>query len=168
MLLIPRSEKRMRETFDTMTVIYPKKDYVINWDMTAGIEQGPYEKPYGLAFIGDKATIVTDRKSFQVFPEWDSARKANKAEARSYLEGKESHPDHARNFIDCIRSRNKPACPPEIGRTAAMHAHIPNIGARAGEQMLIWDDNNSRFINSEKANQLVKPEYRAPWKFPVI
>lgn len=162
------SEKRMRETFDTMTVIYPKQEFVINWDMTAGIQQGPYEKLYGLAFIGDNATIVTDRKSFQVFPELDTTKKANKAEAKSYTEGKESHPEHARNFIDCVKSRNKPACPPEIGRAAAIHAHIPNIGARTGEQMLIWDDNNSRFINSEKANQLVKPEYRAPWKFPVI
>lgn len=162
------SEKRMRETFDTMTVIYPKQEFVINWDMTAGIQQGPYEKLYGLAFIGDNATIVADRNSFQVFPELDTTKKANKAEAKSYTGGKESHPEHARNFIDCVKSRNKPACPPEIGRAAAIHAHIPNIGARTGEQMLTWDDNNSRFINSEKANQLVKPEYRAPWKFPVI
>src|SRR5665811_226908 len=50
---------RQRDTFDTMTVSFPKKDYVINWDMTAGVQQGPYEKLYGIAFIGEKATIVT-------------------------------------------------------------------------------------------------------------
>jgi predicted dehydrogenase len=162
------TEKKMRETFDTMTVVYPKKDYVINWDMTAGVQQGPYEKLYGLAFIGESGTIVTDRSSYQVFPEWDNAKKAGKTEAKSFKEGKESHPQHARNFIDCIKSRNTPACPPELGRVAALHAHIPNIAARTGEPLLIWDDAKSRFTNSEKANQLIEPVYRAPWTFPKV
>jgi predicted dehydrogenase len=161
-------ELKMRDTFDTMTVSYPKKDYVINWDMTAGIQQGPYEKLYGLAFIGEKATIVTDRNSFQVFPEWDDEKKANKTAPQSFKEGKESHPEHVRNFIDCVKSRKTPACPPELGRVAALHAHIPNICARTGEPVLFWDDTNARFTNSEKANQLIKPEYRIPWTFPKI
>jgi hypothetical protein len=73
-----------------------------------------------------------------------------------------------RNFIDCVKSRKPPACPPELGRVAALHAHIPNICARTGEPVLLWDDTNARFHNSEKANQLIKPEYRAPWTFPKI
>lgn len=162
------TEKKERETFDTMTVVYPKKDYVMNWDMTSGIQEGPYQKSYGLAFIGEKATIVTDRNSYKVCPEWDYEKKAGKTEAVSYDKGKESHPQHARNFLDCIKSRNTPACPPELGRVAALHAHIPNISARIGEPLLIWDDANSRFTNSEKANALIKPEYRALWTFPKI
>jgi predicted dehydrogenase len=162
------SEKKMRETFDTMNVTYPKNDYVINWDMTAGIQQGPYEKLYGLAFIGENGTIVTDRNSYQVYPEWDGNKKAAKTEAKVYKEGKESHSQHARNFIDCVKSRNTPVCPPEIGRVAALHAHIPNIAARTGEQVLFWDDKNSRFTNSKKAEALIKPEYRAPWTFPKV
>jgi len=162
------TEKKVRETFDTMTVSFPKKDYVINWDMTAGVQQGPYEKLYGLAFIGEKATIVTDRNSYQVFPEWDDEKKAGKTGAKTFKEGKESHPQHARNFLDSIKSRKAPACPPELGRVAAFHAHIPNICARTGEPVLIWDDVNGRFTNSEKANALIKPEYRAPWSFPKI
>jgi predicted dehydrogenase len=162
------TEKKVRDTFDTMTVSYPKKDYVINWDMTAGVQQGPYEKLYGLAFIGEKATIVTDRNSYQVFPEWDDVKKTGKTEAESFKNGKESHAEHARNFLDSVKSRNTPACPPELGRVAALHAHIPNICARTGEPVLLWDDLNGRFTNSEKANALIKPEYRAPWSFPKI
>jgi hypothetical protein len=158
----------MRDTFDTMTVVYPKKDYIINWDMTAGIQQGPYEKLYGMAFIGEKGTIVTDRGSYQVFPEWDGNKKVNRTEPKSFREGKESHAIHARNFIDCVKSRNSPVCPPEPGRVAAMHAHIANIAARTGEPVLRWDDKVGRFTNSNKANQLVKPEYRSPWTFPVV
>jgi predicted dehydrogenase len=162
------SEKKMRETFDTMSVTYPKSDFVINWDMTAGVQQGPYEKLFGIAFIGENATIVTDRASFQVYPEWDNVKKAGKIEPRVFKEGKESHPEHMRNFLDCVKSRKQPVCPPELGRVAALHAHIPNIAGRINEPVLQWDDKNQRFVNNKKANELVTPQYRAPWTLPKI
>lgn len=160
------SELRQRETFDSFSVSYPKDDYVINWDMTGGIETGAYGRPYGIAFVGEKATIVTDRKSFQVIPETDYRNDRPKTQAVSFKNGKESHPEHLRNFYDCVKSRNTPVCPPKIGRTAAIHAHIPNIAARTGESLLIWDDNANQFTNSKTANQLIIPEYRAPWSLP--
>jgi predicted dehydrogenase len=161
-------EPRSRETFDSMSVIYPKSDLVINWDMTAGTQKGPYDMAYGLAFIGDNATIVADRTKLTVYPEWDSQAKKGRAEEYKYTEGKESHGEHVKNFIDCIKSGNKPACPPETARAAALHVHIPNIAARSGESMLIWDDSKKRFTNSEKANELVTPVYRQPWALPAF
>ena len=142
-------EKRARETFDTMSVIYPKSDFVINWDLTAGLQRGPYDMLYGIAFVGDNATIVTDRSKLKVYPEWDSKDKKFKAEEYEYKEGKESHGEHVRNFLDCIKSRQKPACPPEIGRAAALHAHIPNIAARVGEPFLKWDDQKNHPVRQK-------------------
>jgi predicted dehydrogenase len=159
---------RMRDSFDTMTVIYPNKDYVINWDMTAGTQQGLWEKPYGVAFIGNNGTIVTDRHSYQVFPEWDGSTSSHKAEPVHVTGLREAHSPHVRNFLDCIKSRETPLCPPEIGRAAAIYAHIPNIAARVGESVLTWDDKRSRFTNSKKANDLIMPEYRRPWTVPRI
>jgi hypothetical protein len=46
--------------------------------------------------------------------------------------------------------------------------HIANIAARAGQSVLEWDDTNNRFTNSEKANELITPVYRAPWKLPTL
>ena len=161
-------EKRSRETFDSMSVIYPKDDFVINWDMTAGVEKGPYDSSYGLVFIGDLGTIVLDRSKLILNPEWDSQTKKPKTEEYKFTEGKESHGDHVKNFLDCIRTGNKPACPPETGRAAALHVHIPNIAARTGEPVLLWDDANNRFTNSSAANELITPLYREPWKLPVF
>ena len=161
-------EKRSRETFDSMSVIYPKEDFVINWDMTAGVEKGPYESSYGLVFIGDLGTIVLDRSKLILNPEWDNQAKKPKTEEFKFTEGKESHGDHVKNFLDCIRTGNKPACPPETARAAALHVHIPNIAARTGEPVLLWDDKNNRFTNSQAANELVTPVYRAPWKLPAF
>jgi predicted dehydrogenase len=162
------NEPRMRETFDSMNIIYPKNDFAINWDMTAGIQSGPYDSPYGLAFIGDLATLTVDRNKLIVRPEYESRNKKGKTDEYKYTEGKESHGEHARNFIECIRTGKNPACPPEVGRAAALHVHIPNIAARCGESLLIWDEISGRFTNSEKANQYISPDYRKPWTLPVI
>ncbi len=159
-------EKRSRETFDSMSVIFPKEDFVINWDMTAGVQLGPFDSPYGLVFIGDDATLVADRSKLLLHPEWDDEAKKAKTEEFEFNGGKESHAEHVRNFIECIKTRSRPACPPETGRTAALHVHIPNIAARTGESMLIWDDEAGRFTNSEAANQLITPIYRKPWVLP--
>ena len=160
--------KRARDTFDSMSVCYPKKDFVINWDMTGGMEKGPWDMPYGIAFLGDDATIVTDRSKLIVYPEMDPKSKKPRIEAYSFTEGKESQSDHVRNFLDCIKTGEKPACPPEKGRAAALHVHIANIAARTGESLLIWDEEKRCFSNSAAANSLLTPAYRSPWKLPVI
>jgi hypothetical protein len=132
------------------------------------LQRGPWEMLYGIAFVGNDATIVCDRSKITVYPEWDSKEKKNRAEEYKFIEGKESHGEHVRNFLDCIKTGNKPACPPEIGRAAAMHAHIANIAARTGEPVLLWDEEKRHFTNSEAANRLITPEYRAPWSLPKI
>lgn len=163
------SEKKMaRETFDTMNVIYPKDDFVIHYDLTAGVQQGPFDSPYGLQFIGEKGTLVADRYKYNLYPEWDGQENKPKTEKISFTGGHESHRQHVENFLHCIKTRERPACPPEVGRAAAVHVHIANIAARTGETVLMWDDNNNRFTNSNKANELITPEYRNPWKLPVV
>lgn len=161
-------EPRSRETFDSMSVIYPYKDFVINYDVTGGVQKGPYDMPYGIEIIGDNGTIFVDRNKLFLYPEYDAKAKKPRTEEIRYTEGKESHNEHVKNFIECIKTRNKTACPPETGRAAAIHVHIPNIAARVGESMLIWDDENSRFTNSDEANKLVTPAYRKPWVLPKI
>ncbi len=158
----------MRDTFDTMNVIYPKKNYVIHYDMTAGVQEGPWGKLYGLAFVGDKGTIVVDRAGYELHPEYDNSINDYKTEARTMSDAGESHGPHVRNFLDCIKTRETPLCTPEMGYAAAVHTHTANIAGRVGEPLLEWDDTNMRFTNSEAANQLVTPEYRAPWTLPEI
>ena len=161
-------QKIARETFDTMNVIYPKKDFVINYDLTAGIQQGPFDSAYGVQFIGEKGMLVADRSKYHLYPEWDGEKNAPKVEEISFDKGHESHREHVDNFLACIKSREKTSCPPEIGRAAAVHVHIANISARVGQQILEWDDANNRFTNCEKANELITPVYRAPWKLPQV
>ena len=156
------------ETYDTMSVIFEMGDYQVTWQHTAGIQNGPWGKLYGIEFIGDSGTIVADRGGYKVIPQWDDQQKKNKTEAEEFDKGGENHQEHAQNFIDCIKSRQKPVCTTEIGRAVAVAAHSANIAVRSGENLLLWDEAQGKFTNSEKANQYIVPQYRKPWALPKV
>lgn len=161
-------KENAHETYDTMSVIFEMDDYQITWQHTAGIQNGPWNKSYGIEFIGDLGTIVADRGGYKVIPQWDDKEKKSKIDAEEITKGGENHQEHAQNFIDCIKSRQKPVCTPEIGRAVAVAAHCANIAVRSGENLLIWDEAKGKFSNSEKANQYIVPEYRKPWALPKV
>ena len=99
------SIKMKRDTFDTMTVIFPVKDYVINYDMTAGVQEGPYDHRYGVSFIGDKATLRADRGGYKVISELDSEKKEYSVGTKEYKTTNKSSREHVQNFIDCVKTR---------------------------------------------------------------
>ncbi len=161
-------ENNDHETFDTMSVIWQHDDFIVTWEHTAGTQNGPWGKNYGLAFIGDDATLVVNRQGYQIIPEWDNNKKANRAEALEVSMRGENHGEHVADFIECVKSRKTPACPPEKGRAVAVAAHAANIAVRTNENFLVWDEGKGKFSNSEKANKMVVPEYRKPWELPVL
>jgi predicted dehydrogenase len=153
------------ETFDTMSVSWQMKDFAINWEHTAGIQTGPYDRLYGLAFIGNDATIVADRSGYELFPELEDGR--FKVPAIPRQGGRETHEPHVQNFLECIKTREEPNCPVENGRLVATYAHMANIALRTNSR-LDWDPVNKDFGNNQKANALIRPVYRQPWELPKV
>jgi predicted dehydrogenase len=153
------------ETFDTQTVTYQMKDYLITWEHTAGLETGPYGRNYGLAFSCNDATLVIDRDGYELFPE--QGKDGYKVPAIPKRQGRDSHFDHVNNFIECVKSRKDPACPIENGRLVALYAHMGNIAVRT-QSRLVWNETMKNFGSNTAANALITPAYRAPWKLPVV
>ncbi|MFM7034761.1 MAG: Gfo/Idh/MocA family protein [Planctomycetia bacterium] len=69
---------------------------------------------------------------------------------------------HARNFIDCMRSRELPACDVEVGHRSTCFALLANI-ALATKSCLEWNAATERFVGNDAANALLHYEYRKPW-----
>lgn len=152
------------ETFDTMSVCYQLPDYTINWEHTAGTQMGPYGRNYGLAFVGNDATLVINRDSWEVFPETENGRYKIPALPKQMSNG-ESHEAHMKNFIECITTRKDPACPIENGRLVAAYTHMGNIALRTGSQVK-WNEATKNFGTNAAANALITPTYRKPWALP--
>lgn len=157
--------ERAHETFDTMSVSYQLKDFTINWDHTAGIQSGPYGRAYGLAFVGNNATLVIDRDGWELFPEMDNGK--YKVPAMPKQPGRDSHEPHMKNFIDCIRTRTEPVCSVENGRLVALYAHMANIALRTNSR-LEWNNATKNFGSNTAANALITPIYRKPFVLPKI
>ena len=148
------------ETFDTMSVVYEFDDFIITWNNVT-VETGPYNKNYGVEFVGENGSLVANRESWEVLPYKD------KIEPFQSLPDFLDHRDHLANFIDCMKKREmNTACTIENGALCAKFAHLGNISARVDSD-IVYDDMRKKF-NNKDANKLFVKEYRKPWIIPVI
>lgn len=76
---------------------------------------------------------------------------------------------HVQDFVDCIRSRERPACDLEtVGHPASLLCHAGNIAWRLGRTVLL-DPETENFEGDEEANALRgRPEWREPWVLPEV
>ena len=153
------------ETFDTMSVTWQMKDYVLTWTNTAGVNNGPYNKNYGLEFVVNNGTLVANRQGWELHPVVENG--AYKVAPIPPRGGGEHHEEHVKNFLECIKSRQDPNCTVENGRLVAQYAHMANIALRT-KSYLSWDDAAKSFGKDHPANEYITPEYRKPWKFPKV
>ncbi|MBV9468128.1 MAG: hypothetical protein JOZ57_02650, partial [Abitibacteriaceae bacterium] len=71
--------------------------------------------------------------------------------------------DHFQNWVDCIRSRQKPVMNVEIGHRVVSLAIIANISYILGRK-LQWDATKQEFIGDAEANRWLNPPYRGSWR----
>lgn len=158
-------EERAIDMADTQSVIYQFDDFNMVWEHNGGLETGPYGRNYGIAFVGNKGTLVVNREGWEIIPEEEEDKPL--IEQVPYQEsGEGGHDAHVANFVDCIRNNSKPNCPVEAGNLAAFYGHIGNIAHRTNRR-LQWNKEGA-LIGRNELSHLITPEYRSPWKLPEV
>jgi hypothetical protein len=71
--------------------------------------------------------------------------------------------DHAKNFLECIKTRQAPVENLDLGHHVSTVSHLGNLALRS-KNRIDWDAAAERVTNNEAANALVTRDYRAPWK----
>ncbi len=118
-----------------------------------------------LEFRGTLGTAFIGNRNIQVMPERGGQFQDPSARMESLtIEGPSGDPTilHARNFLDCIRTRQKPNADVEEGHRSTTCSLIANISL-AVRARLDWDPVAERFTNHPEANNLLHYEYRKPW-----
>jgi predicted dehydrogenase len=69
---------------------------------------------------------------------------------------------HARNFLDCMRSRKDPVADMESGHRVATTCHLANISLRTGRK-ITWDAEREDIVNDPEAAAMLTRPYRKPW-----
>lgn len=138
------------QTPDTMMAIYDFGDFNIVWDHTIGIYGQNYGRGHGVAFIGEYATLVVDRNGWVVMPETKStSAKADFVPVPPQGSTGKGLELHVKNFLDCMKSREKPNCDIKIGAHIARISSLGNIAYRLGRQVN-WDGEKQSFKNEPK------------------
>lgn len=162
------------ETPDTLQVTYQYSNpqfvavYENRWDNGNSM----YDKGYGMEFHGTDATLFIDRSGFKVFPEkapmevegGTITSRGNRAPSMEMKSDNNAHFAHVRNFLDCMKSRQKPISDIEAGHRSTSVCLLGNVALRS-KQRLEWDvENQTLKSGGPEAQRLLTRHYRAPWK----
>jgi hypothetical protein len=106
---------------------------------------------YGTLFHGTKASIA-------LFVDRD-------VQARSAASSNNSNLAHWENFLECVRTRQRPVSDIEIGFRSTATCLLGNVALRS-KLRIDWDEANGTTAQPEARRWLSAP-YRSPWKLEV-
>jgi len=152
---------------DTMEAVF---EYPSGWMTVFGVYEASgnpaMAKPAFVELRGTQGTLYASDRSFEVVPE-RGGQFQNPAPRMEPMTVQGTDGDlteqHARNFLDCVKSRKKPNADIEEGHRSTTLSHLANISL-ATRSRLEWDAKQEKFTNNSEANGLLHYEYRAPWK----
>lgn len=168
-----------RDTPDMLDVVY---EYDTNagplthvYTMGRCYHRGTAPRGYGIEFLGPDGSLFIDRGGWEVLP----ANKPGTDIPRVPPLKRPGHDDvvpHARNFLDCVRSREWKLlhCDIETGHRTASVCHLGNLSHRLGNRKIYWDAQreivtlqDGRTPDAE-ANRLLGREYRSGFELPEV
>jgi predicted dehydrogenase len=177
--------KDNREVPDTLEVIwtYPDQTLVTFSQFNATAQPASALRRAEIEFRGTKGTMYLSGNGYEIVPdeitsnEFAARTPIDRSLERNYRKGakplikpqqKSGDADtahHARNFLDCVKSRAQCNCDIEVGHRDTSAALIGNIAHRT-RSYLEWDAQAERITNHPEANKLLSYEYRAPYQLP--
>jgi predicted dehydrogenase len=174
------------ETPDRQDTWFDYGDWAATWShREASRGKAP---AHGLEFCGTKGSLMIDRRGFTVTPDpairpedmiprFGGAHPSGGPEGAEQRRGGpprtaavEDHSGdefdqfrrHARDFLDCIRSRREPISGLEDAHRVATACHLANLSLRLNRP-LRWDAGRETVIGDPEAERLLERPYRAPW-----
>ena len=134
--------------------------------------RGADDRPHSEAYYGTNGALIADRLGFEIYPESNTtsgpgaAGREQRSEGfrmqRKEMSAEDATASHVKNFIECVRSRKKPAADVEIGHRSTIVAHLGNIAYRTGHKIR-WDAAKEEILDDSEAAKLLARQARKPW-----
>lgn len=113
---------------------------------------------WGAEYFGDRDSLIIVNGDGHT----DTEPRAKEYKPPAYGTHIFQSPGHRENWIDCIRTRDRPVMPVDVGHRVITLPIIANISYLLGRK-LNWDPIREQFIGDEEANRFLAEPYRAPW-----
>ncbi|MDO5308898.1 MAG: Gfo/Idh/MocA family oxidoreductase [Planctomycetia bacterium] len=122
-----------------------------------------YRGTQGTCYIYDNRYIIKPEKPGQFQSKEPRAKEEVYQLEGPAVQNADATALHAQNFIDCMRSRQRPNTDVEEAHLSTTMSHLANISL-AVRQRLEWDAEAERITNCDAANDQLAVEYRKPWE----
>ena len=149
-------------TPDTLTAHFEFERCPVIWRHRIwGAAEFAPEMGNGILFYGDKATVfVTD-------DHWVVVPNAKDAERKTFTVTGDTGLKHVQNWLESIRARKQPVCLPEDAFRSTATVQLAMISYKTGSRV-VWDGQREQIVGNPAAAELLKREYRAPYKHPYM
>jgi predicted dehydrogenase len=174
--------KDNREIPDTCEVLWDFGGVMVIFVQYNACGVPPNFKDAEIEIRGTKGTMFLSSGSWEVVPDRTtetlfgyrtpldrsiergySASKKPAMEAPKPVKSRADTTWHARNFLDCVKTRAKCNCDILTGHISTSATIIGHIALRT-KSYLEWDGKAERFTNHAAANKYLSYQYRAPYK----
>jgi predicted dehydrogenase len=146
------------ETPDTQITTWKFPGCVLQWEHRMWSDHREEGSSFGVACYGERGTLVLNDEG------WTVSDSGNREGGKTSGDPQAAH---VTNFLECVRSRQKPSADIEIGHLSTQLCHLGNIAYRLG-MTLRFDANSAQFVDSPEANRLLGREYDPGWILPRI
>ena len=143
-----------QETPDTQTTLWEFPGTCIAYEHRIWSNHGTEGELFGVAFYGDNGTLIIDGKGWRV-EQGDGAIGKASADGQAH---------HVQNFLDCVKSRQKPNADIETGHLSTRLCHLGNIAFRTGKK-LMFDAAHESFHDAQ-ADSLLSRDYSKRFEMP--
>jgi len=143
-----------QEVPDTQITTWEFPNACLVWEHRMWSKHPAEGSSFGIAFYGDKGTLIIGEKGWHV-EDGDGSKGKPSADGQTR---------HVRNFLDCLKTREKPNADIEIGHLSTRLCHLGNIAFRVGKK-LSFDAAREAFHDAE-ANSLLSREYSSRFEMP--
>lgn len=111
----------------------------------------------GVLFTGTDGKIEVNRGHLRTWPATLKDTPIQPGEVHLYRST-----NHRGNFLNCMRTRQKPVCDVEIGCRSVTVCHLGNL-AYWLKRRLRWDPERERLVGDAQASRWLDRARRAPW-----
>ena len=137
-----------------------------------------------LEFFGSKGSLEIDRVGFEIHPDMKidpfnaiprfgghpaGGPQRSSAPPQPWIEpfkmagsSAEQLDLHVRNFLDCVKSRERPIADIEQGHQVTTACHLANISLRTGRKIR-WNADTEEIVGDAEASKWLERPYRKPW-----
>lgn len=108
------------ETPDCFSASFDYGSFLASWNLNYNND---YQNGWAIELLGDKGTLVLNGGGYKLY---GAPWRRNPEPIKAHEDRLPTIP-HVRNFLECVKSREQPNAPVEVGHSAVCGPHLANI-----------------------------------------